>query len=43
MMTGLISKSIGLVADSFVYGISLLAVVGTLPKKKQITKLAGSF
>tara|TARA_R110001606_G_scaffold178872_1_gene325603 strand:+ start:152 stop:946 length:795 start_codon:yes stop_codon:yes gene_type:complete len=50
MTTGLFSKSMGLVADSldmladsFVYGISLLAVGGTLIKKKQIAKLAGYF
>ena len=48
MATGFFSKSIGLVADSldmladsFVYGISLLAVGGTLVKKKKIAKLAG--
>jgi Co/Zn/Cd efflux system component len=50
MTTGFFSKSIGLVADSldmladsFVYGISLLAVGGTLVKKKKIAKLAGYF
>ena len=50
MTTGLFSKSMGLVADSldmladsFVYGISLLAVGGTLIKKKRIAKLAGYF
>ena len=50
MTTGLISKSMGLVADSldmladsFVYGISLLAVSGTLTKKKRIARLAGYF
>jgi Co/Zn/Cd efflux system component len=50
MTTGLFSKSIGLVADSldmladsFVYGISLFAVGGTLIKKKRIAKLAGYF
>jgi Co/Zn/Cd efflux system component len=48
--TGLMSKSMGLVsdsldmlADSFVYGISLLAVGGTLIKKKRIAKIAGYF
>jgi len=48
--TGIFSKSMGLVADSldmladsFVYGISLFAVGGTLIKKKQIAKLAGYF
>ena len=43
MATGLISKSMGLVADSFVYIISLFAVGGTLIKKKRIAKLAGYF
>jgi Co/Zn/Cd efflux system component len=50
MTTGLFSKSMGLVADSldmladsFVYGISLFAVGGTLIKKKRIAKLAGYF
>ena len=50
MTTGIISKSMGLVADSldmladsFVYGISLFAVGGTLIKKKRIAKLAGYF
>lgn len=48
--TGFISKSMGLVADSldmladaFVYGISLLAVGGSLTRKKRIAKLAGYF
>jgi len=46
----LISKSMGLVADSldmladaFVYGISLFAVGGTLVRKKKIAKIAGYF
>jgi Co/Zn/Cd efflux system component len=50
MTTGFISKSMGLVADSldmladsFVYGISLFAVGGTLLKKKRVAKLAGYF
>ena len=50
MTTGVFSKSMGLVADSldmladsFVYGISLFAVGGTLIKKKRIAKLAGYF
>jgi Co/Zn/Cd efflux system component len=50
MITGLISKSMGLVADSldmladsFVYGISIFAVGGTLTRKKRIAKLAGYF
>lgn len=44
----MISKSMGLVADSldmladlFLYGISLLAVSDTLTKKKGIAKIAG--
>ena len=48
--TGWISKSMGLVADSldmladsFVYGISLSAVSGTIIRKKRIAKLAGYF
>jgi len=48
--TGIFSKSMGLVADSldmladsFVYGISLFAVGGTVIRKKQIAKLAGYF
>jgi len=50
MTTGIFSKSMGLVADSldmladsFVYGISLIAVGGTMIKKKRIAKLAGYF
>ncbi len=50
MISGLFSKSMGLVADSldmladsFVYGISLFAVGGTLIRKKRIAKLAGYF
>jgi Co/Zn/Cd efflux system component len=50
MTTGIISRSMGLVADSldmladsFVYGISLFAVGGSITKKKQIAKLAGYF
>jgi len=50
MTTGIFSKSMGLVADSldmladsFVYGISLFAVGGTLYRKKRIAKLAGFF
>lgn len=50
MTTGFISRSMGLVADSldmladaFVYGISLFAVGGTLVRKKRIARLAGYF
>jgi Co/Zn/Cd efflux system component len=48
--TGFISKSMGLVADSldmladaFVYGISLYAVGSTITRKKQIATTAGYF
>ncbi|MDF1696990.1 MAG: cation transporter [Saprospiraceae bacterium] len=50
MTTGIISKSMGLVADSldmladaFVYGISLMAVGSALSRKKRIAKIAGWF
>jgi Co/Zn/Cd efflux system component len=50
ILTGYFSKSMGLVADSidmladsFVYAISLLAVGGSLIRKKNIAKLAGFF
>ncbi|MBD0822517.1 cation transporter [Aestuariibaculum marinum] len=50
MTTGIFSKSMGLVADSldmladsFVYGISLFAVGGTIIRKKRIAKIAGYF
>ncbi len=48
--TGLFSKSMGLVADSldmladsFVYGLSLLAVGGVVSRKKKIARTAGYF
>lgn len=48
--TGLLSRSMGLVADSldmladaFVYGISLIAVGGSVLRKKRIAKVAGYF
>ncbi|GGB66435.1 transporter [Flavobacterium suaedae] len=48
--TGLLSKSMGLIADgldmladSFVYGISLFAIGGSITKKKRIAKTAGYF
>ncbi|MEO2064233.1 MAG: cation transporter [Christiangramia sp.] len=48
--TGFFSKSMGLVADSldmladsFVYGISLFAVGGSVLRKKKIARLAGIF
>ena len=40
---GLVADSLDMLADSFVYGISLLAVGGTLIRKKKIAKLAGYF
>ena len=40
---GLVADSLDMLADSFVYGISLFAVGGTLIKKKRIAKLAGYF
>jgi Co/Zn/Cd efflux system component len=50
MTTGWISKSMGLIADSldmladsFVYGLSLIAVGTTIIKKKKIAKIAGYF
>jgi Co/Zn/Cd efflux system component len=50
MTTGWISRSMGLVADSldmladaFVYGLSLIAVGGTIAKKKSIAKMSGYF
>lgn len=50
MLTGIISRSMGLVADSLdmladasVYGLSLFAVGGSLTRKKNIAKAAGYF
>lgn len=50
VITGFFSKSMGLIADSldmladsFVYGISLLAIGGTITLKKNIAKTAGYF
>ncbi|WP_338768627.1 cation transporter [Bernardetia sp. ABR2-2B] len=50
IITGIFSKSMGLVADSldmladaFVYGISLLAVGKSLIQKQKVAKLAGYF
>ena len=40
---GLVADSLDMLADSFVYGISLFAVGGTLIKKKRIAKIAGYF
>ncbi len=50
LFSGILSKSMGLVADSldmladsFVYALSLIAVGGTLIKKKRVAVLAGYF
>jgi Co/Zn/Cd efflux system component len=50
MATGLISKSMGFVgdsldmlADSFVYGISLFAVGAAVSRKKKVARLSGYF
>ncbi|MBE0637620.1 MAG: cation transporter [Bacteroidales bacterium] len=50
MITGFISRSMGLVADSidmladaFVYGLSLYAVGGTVNRKKKIARTSGYF
>jgi Co/Zn/Cd efflux system component len=40
---GLVADSLDMLADSFVYGISLFAVGGTVIKKKRIAKTAGYF
>ena len=40
---GLVADSLDMLADSFVYGISLFAVGGTLIRKRRIAKLAGYF
>ena len=40
---GLVADSLDMLADSFVYAISLFAIGGTLAKKKMIAKLAGYF
>jgi Co/Zn/Cd efflux system component len=42
-LTGLVADSLDILADSFVYGISLFAVGGTFIKKKRIAKFAGYF
>jgi len=50
LIAGILSKSMGLaadsldmLADSLVYGISIIAVGGTLARKKRIASLAGYF
>jgi len=40
---GLVADSLDMLADSFVYGLSLIAVGGTVLKKKRIAKYAGYF
>ena len=40
---GLIADSLDMLADSFVYGISLLAIGGSVIKKKKIALIAGYF
>ncbi len=40
---GLVADSLDMLADSFVYGISLLAIGGTIALKKNIAKTAGYF
>jgi len=39
----LVADSLDMLADAFVYGISLFAVGGTLVRKKKIAKIAGYF
>lgn len=50
MVTGIISRSMGLVADSLdmladsvVYGLSLYAVSGTILRKKKVARISGYF
>ena len=40
---GLVADSLDMLADSFVYGISLFAIGGTIIKKKRIATIAGYF
>ena len=40
---GLVADSLDMLADSFVYGISLFAIGGTIGLKKNIAKTAGYF
>lgn len=40
---GLVADSLDMLADAFVYGISLYAVGGTITRKKKIAKTAGYF
>merc|ERR1712127_687436 len=40
---GLIADSLDMLADAIVYGISILAIGGTIRLKKNIAKIAGYF
>ena len=40
---GLVADSLDMLADAFVYGISLFAVGGTIIRKKRVAKMAGYF
>lgn len=40
---GLIADSLDMLADSFVYGLSLLAVGAAISKKKNVAKISGNF
>ncbi len=40
---GLVADSLDMLADSFVYGLALLAVGGTLSRKKAVAKASGYF
>lgn len=40
---GLVADSLDMMADAFVYGISLVAVGGTVIRKKRIARIAGYF
>lgn len=40
---GLVADSLDMLADSFVYGLALFAVGGTIIRKKRIAKLSGYF
>lgn len=40
---GLVADGMDMLADAFVYGISLIAVGGTITRKKQVAKLSGYF
>jgi Co/Zn/Cd efflux system component len=40
---GLVADSLDMLADAFVYGLSLIAVGGTIARKKNIAKMSGYF